>query len=227
MIVTLSELSRARMSFLTRCLHLSRPLAPHMILAPHMSLTPHHLHTSMTVAKTFEPDYLDTEVNNIPTYPPLNIQMKGYNFDLLESYQGFVHRLAENMGVDVSTAWATPAKSISITTYQEGGVRPKDNYNLHMYERNVQVMNLRSTDASILLDCIQRALPEGVHLRMMEHSEDLEEQRWIADPFIDKLRAELAEKEEGQEEAQIKKAALAETKAARKRELLLNSLLEE
>ena len=60
--------------------------------------------------------------------------------------------------MDVSTAWATPAKSISITTYQviihvpvladlllfqEGGVRPKDNYNLHVYERNVQVMNLR------------------------------------------------------------------------------------
>ena len=45
----------------------------------------------------------------------------------------------------------------------------------------------RSTDASILLDCIQRALPEGVHLSMMEHSDDLEEQRWIADPFIDKV----------------------------------------
>lgn len=225
--VTLSEPPLARMSFLRRSLHLCRPLVPHMSLTPRLSLIPRLIHTSMTVAKTFEPDYLDTEVNNIPTYPPLNIQMKGYNFDLLESYQGFVHRLAENMGVEVSTAWATPAKSISITTYQEGGVRPKDNYNLHMYERNVQVMNLRSTDASILLDCIQRALPEGVQLSMVEHSDDLEEQRWISDPFIDKLRAELAETEEGREEAQIKKAAIAETKAARKRELLLKSLLDE
>ena len=63
------------MSFLTRCLHLGRPLVPHMSLIPNMTLVPRTLHTSMTVAKTFEPDYLDTEVNNIPTYPPLNIQV--------------------------------------------------------------------------------------------------------------------------------------------------------
>ena len=34
-------------------------------------------------------------------YPLVNIQLKGYNFDILESYQSFVHNLAENMGIDV------------------------------------------------------------------------------------------------------------------------------
>jgi len=33
------------------------------------------LHTSPIVFGTFEPDYLDTEGNTIPTYPPLNIQV--------------------------------------------------------------------------------------------------------------------------------------------------------
>ena len=72
------------------------------------------LHTGQAVFGTFEPDYLDTEGSSIPTYPPLNIQvwkniqmifkwhficnqMKGYNFDQLEEYQSWVHRMAENM----------------------------------------------------------------------------------------------------------------------------------
>jgi len=84
------------------------------------------LHTGRAVFGTFEPDYLDTEGSTIPTYPPLNIQMKGYNFDLLEEYQSWVHRMAENMGVDVSLAWATPAQSLDLTSYHEGGTRPKD-----------------------------------------------------------------------------------------------------
>ena len=34
------------------------------------------LHTGRTVFGTFEPDYLDTEGATIPTYPPLNIQVR-------------------------------------------------------------------------------------------------------------------------------------------------------
>jgi large subunit ribosomal protein L48 len=40
--------------------------------------------------------------------------MKGYNFDILESFQSYVHNLAENMGVDVEDAWATPARSFKV-----------------------------------------------------------------------------------------------------------------
>ena len=40
--------------------------------------------------------------------------MKSYNFDVLESYQSFVHNTAENMGVDVQETWATPAKSYKV-----------------------------------------------------------------------------------------------------------------
>lgn len=184
------------------------------------------LHTGRTVFGTFEPDYLDTEGSTIPTYPPLNIQIKGYNFDILEEYQSWVHRMAENMGVDVSLAWATPAQSLDLTTYHEGGVRPKDTFNVQLYERNVQVANLRSIDAPVLLDVIQRALPEGVTLCIKEHTVEASEARWIADPFIDQLRSELAEKEEGKEEEAEKRKKKLEEKAARKRELMLKSLME-
>lgn len=31
----------------------------------------------------------------------INIQVTGYDFHILESYQSFVHNLCENMGIDV------------------------------------------------------------------------------------------------------------------------------
>ena len=39
----------------------------------------------------------------------------------------------------MSLAWATPAQSLDLTTYHVGGIRPKDTFNVQLYERNVQV----------------------------------------------------------------------------------------
>jgi len=226
-VIKLLRLISAKMNFLTKVG--LRPLPRVCTRLPIIStlkVPAAGLHTSPIVFGTFEPDYLDTEGNTIPTYPPLNIQIKGYNFDLLEEYQSWVHRMAENMGVDVSLAWATPAQSLDLTSYHEGGIRPKDTFNVQLYERNVQVANLRSIDAPVLLDIIQRALPEGVTLRIMEHTVEASEARWIADPFIDQLRSELAEKEEGKEVEAEKRKQKLEEKAARKRELMLKQLME-
>ena len=46
---------------------------------------------------------LQAYVSDIPlaSEKKLNVQMCGYDFTLLESYQSFVHNLCENMGVDV------------------------------------------------------------------------------------------------------------------------------
>merc|ERR1719189_892557 len=117
---------------------------------------------------TFEPDYLDSSGPVIPTYPPLNIQIKGYNFDVLESCQSYIHKLSENMGIQVESAWATPAKTYNMNTFKEGGTLVKESYILNLYERNVQVTGLRSIDAPILIDTIRIALPEGVRLRSID-----------------------------------------------------------
>ena len=37
-------------------------------------------------------------------YPPMNIQIKGYNFDVLENYQGYLHNMTESIGIDVDDA---------------------------------------------------------------------------------------------------------------------------
>ena len=82
--------------------------------------------TSASCFKTFEPDYLDVSLKKLylsffsfvlikimlfqsvkyrpDVYPPMNIQIKGYNFDVLESYQGYLHNMAESIGIDVDDA---------------------------------------------------------------------------------------------------------------------------
>ena len=72
----------------------------------------------------------------------------------------------------------------------------QDTYNLYLYERNVQVVGLRSIDAPILIDTIRTgqdtpyitfflytrfvaALPEGVTLSVHEHTRDMEEERSV------------------------------------------------
>jgi hypothetical protein len=43
-----------------------------------------------------------TGKSKIPLYNTLNIQLKVYDFPVLESYQGFVHHIAEVMGIEVA-----------------------------------------------------------------------------------------------------------------------------
>jgi len=177
--------------------------------------------------KTFEPHYLDSAVPRIPTYPPINIQIKSYNFDVLESFQSFVHNYAENMGITVKESWATPAQTNKITNFVEGSTRVKTDFTLSMYERNVQLINMRSVDAPLLIDAIRKCLPQSVELSVHEHTQEHFEERWIPDPFIDSIRSELEEGQEKKDAALEKRQAIASAKAARKTAALLASLNEE
>lgn len=40
-----------------------------------------------------------------PVYESINIQIKGYEFAILESYQRFIHRIAESMDLDISDGY--------------------------------------------------------------------------------------------------------------------------
>lgn len=50
----------------------------------------------------YEPEYLDMLKPNIPEYEAVNVQIKGYDFAILESFQKFVHSIADNMDIEVS-----------------------------------------------------------------------------------------------------------------------------
>lgn len=38
-------------------------------------------------------------------YNTLNIQLKGYDFAVLENYQRFVHKIADNMNIEVEDGY--------------------------------------------------------------------------------------------------------------------------
>lgn len=53
----------------------------------------------------YEPDYLDLLKPDIPEYDEINVQMKGYDFAVLESFQKCVHTIAENMELEVTDGY--------------------------------------------------------------------------------------------------------------------------
>lgn len=77
-----------------------------------------------------------------PLYDTLNIQLKGYDFAVLESYQKFVHRLAKNMDINVEEGWATPAQDLQITSYKPNSEIVENQYRLKNYHRTVQITDV-------------------------------------------------------------------------------------
>nr|CAG4641405.1 EOG090X0MUO [Eulimnadia texana] len=138
-----------------------------------------------------EPEYLDSDVPEIPTYDELNVQLKSYDFTLLENYSSFVHKAAENLGIKVEECWATPCKSLEVQTFKPQSTILQDKYFLNVYERNVQVIDVPAPLAPIFFEVVHTALPEGVELSIHEHQPEYEEVRYIPDLELKELKARL------------------------------------
>lgn len=52
----------------------------------------------------FDPPYLDSLKPKIPEFEAVNIQIKGYDYAILESYQSLVHRIAKALEIEVEDA---------------------------------------------------------------------------------------------------------------------------
>lgn len=95
--------------------------------------------------------------SKVPLYDTLNIQMRGFDFAVLENYQKIVDNVARNMDINVEDAWATPAQELQITTYKRNSEIVDSKYLLKNYERTVQVtdisaMQVRSCNSSCFND---------------------------------------------------------------------------
>uniref|UniRef100_A0A0K2V8E6 Small ribosomal subunit protein uS10 domain-containing protein n=1 Tax=Lepeophtheirus salmonis TaxID=72036 RepID=A0A0K2V8E6_LEPSM len=173
-----------------------------------------NIYTSQALPKTFEPDYLDTLDPEPDVYAPMNIQIKGYDFHILEHFHRLVKSLSLKMELDVGECWATPGRNLQVDTFAVGGTEVKDSFYLTVYERNVQIINLKSNEAPVLLDMIKTATPPGVKVAFYEHLEEHVESRYIPDPFIDGLRSEILEIDGKRENVAEKAAVKRATKAA-------------
>ncbi|EDX03365.1 GD23111 [Drosophila simulans] len=55
-----------------------------------------------TSGSVYEPDYLESLKPKFPQYESLNVQIKGYDYPQLESYQRFLHGVAEYLELDLA-----------------------------------------------------------------------------------------------------------------------------
>lgn len=139
----------------------------------------------------YEPEYLSQLVPEIPTYDILNVQMKGYDFTILEHYAKYVLKTANHMDVEVEDSWATPGRVLKIQSYSPGAVVTEKEYHLTLHERNIQVTNVPSITLPLFIEVLQNSLPEGVQLVVHPHKEEHETERYIPDLELKALRQEL------------------------------------
>ena len=85
-----------------------------------------------------------------------------------------------------------------------------------MFERNVQVVDVLSTELPVLLDVLRKTLPEGVSLSVHKHSNEHYEARYIPDPLIQGVTQEQEEIEAARAEAIAIKRAERDAKRAAK-----------
>jgi large subunit ribosomal protein L48 len=140
----------------------------------------------------YDPPYLKQEPP-FPNYEVLNINIKGYDHISLDQYYKFIEKLCNAFKVDVSEAYAMPARSYNIKTYQPFSLNLDKEYTLKMFHRIVRINNLKSTIAPILFESIQLNLPEGVHMTINVPDVEEEEFRYIPDIELNELKNKLDE----------------------------------
>lgn len=86
-----------------------------------------------------------------PLYDTLNIQIRGYDFPIVENYQKFVHNLLQNMDINVEDSWAVPAQDLKLTTFKPNSEIASSQFNLKLYERTVQITDVSSLQVSFTL----------------------------------------------------------------------------
>ncbi|XP_050422195.1 uncharacterized protein LOC126834369 [Adelges cooleyi] len=141
----------------------------------------------------YEPEYLDSLEPDIPEYEELNVQIKGYDFAVLESFQKFVHTAAENMDIEVSDGWALPPQVFNVKRLVPNSETVEAQHILNIYERNIQIVDVPSTKLSLLIEVIEDSLPAGVSVSVHPHTEEHEKLKYIPDSELKQLKDQLDE----------------------------------
>jgi len=166
-------------------------------LNPTLALGMAKMATSSLCTVEVEPSF--EKIKEIPSYDCLNIRLRGYDYTVVEHFGGYVHSTSTLLGIDVAQAWATPAKTSKVTLLKPRTSLVLAEYDLAIYERTVQMLDVPSTTAQILIDIFQTNLPEGVTLTVKEHAAEDDDLRYIPDVELKSLRKEL-ESIKGQQE---------------------------
>lgn len=119
-------------------------------------------------------------------------QIKAHDFAVLESYGSYLHRLSNRLGLVVVKYWCAPNTTKKIETLQHESSVVQHEYELNLYERNIQIEKVSSRIMSLLVEVVHRSLPAGVQLSIHEHNHELHEKtRYITDHELLQYKKEL------------------------------------
>ncbi|KAL2725154.1 hypothetical protein V1478_007827 [Vespula squamosa] len=139
----------------------------------------------------YEPDYLEMLKPEVPIYSMLNVQITGYSYPVLENYQSLIHKIAKVMDIDVDNGWALPPKVLKVQKFKSRSTVVTAEYNLNIYERNIQLADVTSTQCPLLIRILEDALPEGVTLNMTIFDPNMELKRYIPDKQLLDMKSML------------------------------------
>lgn len=139
----------------------------------------------------------------VPLHDTLWIQLKGYDFAVLESFAKYANKITNTFGLDTA-AFPVPARTSHTQIYKPLSSVVESEYNLALYERVVQVENLSSTLAPILIELLQTNIPAGVQMTIKQPDPEEDEFRYVPDLTLLELKAEVAELEKVREDRKKK-----------------------
>lgn len=129
----------------------------------------------------------------IGRYDLLDLQIKGYDFAVLEKYQSYLHRTMKKMDITVTNGWSAPHQEIQVETLRELTTAVDNTYTLKIYERNLQMKDALVTKLSLLIDIIHMTSPPGVSFSIHRHSVADEDRLYFKDSVLEKLKQDLQE----------------------------------
>ncbi|KAK1130174.1 hypothetical protein K0M31_018314 [Melipona bicolor] len=141
----------------------------------------------------YEPPYIKAKEFEIPLYPVLNIQLRGYKYPVIESYQSFIHKIVEVFDFTINDSIPFPHREFKIKRFKKGSTIIDAEYDLKIYERDIQISNVSSTKCPIFIRVLEASLPEGVSLVIDKYDPILQKKRLIPNKELIDIKSELEE----------------------------------
>lgn len=102
----------------------------------------------------------------------VEVEVKGHEPAVLQSYQWFVTYAAKELDISVGKCWEPPRDYHRFTLLKSVFVYKKHRvqYEVRTYFRVMQFLRLTGSTADTFLEYIQRNLPEGVAMKVTKHA---------------------------------------------------------
>lgn len=126
-------------------------------------------------------------------YELVNLQLKGYDFVVLEKYQSYLHRTMQKMDFKVVNAWSAPHQDLLIENLADRSTAIEHSNKIKIYERNIQMKEALVTKLPLLIDIIHMTMPPGVSFNIRRHSTEDGDRIYFKDSVLEKYREELQE----------------------------------